>query len=242
MSAIKCLPGCTCGNHVRLIRKNRVATTCLECGTVSYRLPCFSDRKFCNRRCAGKFNAREKQRREIKPCEQCGEEFESLMCSGKKFCTHKCASEFRKDNTRVILICQREDCGKEYWRHRHRSNGSKYCSLECKNVIRSERAKARREAQFVPAPMSEAEYERRLALQGGVCAICGKQEMSLGRSGELKKLAKDHCHTTGEWRGLLCGKCNKALGLFGDDPATLRRAIDYLVEGGVAREPAPSRV
>lgn len=88
--------------------------------------------------------------------------------------------------------------------------------------------------------MSDADYERLLASQGGVCAICGREEMSLGRGGEIKKLAKDHCHVTGEWRGLLCGKCNKALGLFGDDPATLQRAMNYIIDGGVARESAAS--
>ena len=164
------------------------------------------------------------------------------MCAGKKFCTQKCASEFRKDNLRVVLVCQREDCGKEYWRHRHRSNGSRYCSSNCKRVVRSERAKVRREAHAIPVPMSEEEYESRLALQGGVCAICGREETSSSKNGGIKRLAKDHCHVTGEWRGLLCGKCNKALGLFGDDPATLQRAMNYIIEGVVARELAPSLV
>ena len=90
--------------------------------------------------------------------------------------------------------------------------------------------------------MSDVEYERLLGLQGGVCAICGKEEMSFGRNGEIKKLAKDHCHITGEWRGLLCGKCNKALGLFGDDPVILQRAMKYVIDGGVAREPALSLI
>jgi len=43
--------------------------------------------------------------------------------------------------------------------------------------------------------------------QGGCCAICGKEEKSL-----KKKMALDHNHETGKWRGLLCNGCNLKLG------------------------------
>jgi hypothetical protein len=54
--------------------------------------------------------------------------------------------------------------------------------------------------------------------QGGVCPICGAKD-----PGDT-----DHCHETGRVRGILCGKCNRGLGHFCDQPALLRAAIEYL--------------
>ncbi len=65
-------------------------------------------------------------------------------------------------------------------------------------------------------------YVQLLISQGGVCAICKK----LCSSGRL--LAVDHCHKTGEVRGLLCGVCNRMLGNAQDEASTLRAAADYL--------------
>lgn len=67
------------------------------------------------------------------------------------------------------------------------------------------------------------QYEEMLTAQHGVCAICGKIE-----TGRFSNLAVDHCHKTGRIRGLLCSNCNKALGLFGDNPGLLRKAADYI--------------
>ena len=73
------------------------------------------------------------------------------------------------------------------------------------------------------------EYERILANQGGVCAICRRDEPNEhGRTGKKFRLSVDHCHATGRVRGLLCQKCNRAIGLMDDSVDLLKRAIDYL--------------
>lgn len=86
-------------------------------------------------------------------------------------------------------------------------------------------------------------YQELLVEQGGCCAICRKPERhTAGRSGKLKDLAVDHCHTAGVVRGLLCGSCNTAIGLFNDDPALLDAAKDYLASQTPAAcvKPTPS--
>jgi len=73
--------------------------------------------------------------------------------------------------------------------------------------------------------ISADEFELMLARQGGGCAIC--QGPPLGR---WNRFAVDHDHATGVVRGLLCVRCNRAIGLFRDDEAVLKRAVAYLNE------------
>jgi hypothetical protein len=75
------------------------------------------------------------------------------------------------------------------------------------------------------------EYEARLTAQSGRCAICGLDESRSNLGNGNFMLSVDHCHDSGAIRGLLCNNCNRAIGMLGDDPEILKRAIQYLVEG-----------
>lgn len=70
------------------------------------------------------------------------------------------------------------------------------------------------------------DYQELLVKQGHKCAICGSNDAQSERTSG--KLFIDHCHTTGKVRGLLCSKCNHALGQFNDDETLLFKAVDYL--------------
>lgn len=77
--------------------------------------------------------------------------------------------------------------------------------------------------------ISVKQYDELLLKQSGGCAICGVIASFL-ENGRSKRLAVDHCHTTGQVRGLLCENCNRGLGLFKDEPERLKAAIVYLSE------------
>ena len=69
------------------------------------------------------------------------------------------------------------------------------------------------------------DYEKMWEKQDKFCAICWAwPEISKPK----RIFPVDHDHDTGEIRGILCHACNKALGLFRDDPEILYRAAEYL--------------
>jgi hypothetical protein len=72
--------------------------------------------------------------------------------------------------------------------------------------------------------LSFEEYDWLLVRQEGSCAICQTQ-IPVGPG---KRFVVDHNSATGQVRGLLCSRCNTALGLFQDDIARLQAAIRYL--------------
>lgn len=59
--------------------------------------------------------------------------------------------------------------------------------------------------------------------QENSCAIC---DYKFGQKvGDMKV---DHCHNSGDVRGLLCDHCNRGLGFFRDNQDNLKKAISYL--------------
>ena len=72
------------------------------------------------------------------------------------------------------------------------------------------------------------DYEYLFNKQNGVCAICGNKEDRKHRNGKTFSLAVDHNHITGQIRGLLCSRCNMAIGGLGDSVEMLEKALVYL--------------
>lgn len=68
------------------------------------------------------------------------------------------------------------------------------------------------------------QYDDLLASQNGRCACCGTDTPG-GSSGWFHV---DHDHESGGIRGLLCGACNMAIGLLGDNIEGVARAMSYL--------------
>jgi hypothetical protein len=74
----------------------------------------------------------------------------------------------------------------------------------------------------------ESQYERLLKEQGDKCKICNNKF-----SKNPFEICVDHCHKTNRVRGILCGKCNRALGLFNDNPTFIKRAIKWIQKGSI---------
>jgi hypothetical protein len=67
--------------------------------------------------------------------------------------------------------------------------------------------------------------ERLTASQFGRCAICRREPDGQGVESVLHL---DHDHETGRVRGMLCGRCNKAIGLLRDDASLVLSIYAYL--------------
>ena len=107
-----------------------------------------------------------------------------------------------------------DHCGDEF---SPASGGQRYCSALCYDT-----SKRAREAKW--------ETSRRLRIPKTLRAeLVAAQDGKCGLCGERRPLAVDHCHATRTIRGMLCGRCNRGIGLLDDDPGLLQRAIDYLV-------------
>ena len=72
--------------------------------------------------------------------------------------------------------------------------------------------------------LSLEDFKGLLKKQDGRCAICKVK----GQESVTRLLCVDHCHKTGEVRGLLCTKCNSGIGYLGDNLERLISAVSYL--------------
>ena len=119
----------------------------------------------------------------------------------------KPVSEYHTQHGKPRPECKQ--CRSEYRRASYRRNKAR------------EDANNREVALRLKYGIDSREYNAMLERQGGCCAICNTKPTS-------KRLAVDHCHTTGAVRGLLCDRCNRGLGYFKDSIASLKAAADYL--------------
>lgn len=129
---------------------------------------------------------------------------------------HLAQRKLRYDSPAAVERVQR-------WRD---ANADRYAAYRREYAARPERKRAMRDAYYRRTfGISADEFDVLLEAQGGCCAICRK------RPERAASLHLDHCHDTGAIRGILCGRCNQGLGLFGDDVGMLDAAVRYLRQG-----------
>jgi len=161
---------------------------------------------------------REAARVPIRTCPACGAEF--TRRSNQKFCSIRCGQ--RIQTRRRLGIADPDLAAKCWWCHAGFSllDGRRlYCSTECAKFVKSLWNLSR--YGITRDDFREAWYR-----QDGKCAICRQPE----RTARNHLLSIDHDHVTGQFRGLLCSHCNRATGLFGDDPDVIDAAARYVRE------------
>ena len=104
---------------------------------------------------------------------------------------------------KTCFKCQHELDADEFYSSKANKDGlSSYCK-SCNNEI------GRWRHLRVKYDITQEEYKALLEKRGGVCAVC-KSSCSTNVN-----LCVDHCHETGDIRGLLCNDCNRGIGLLG---------------------------
>lgn len=94
--------------------------------------------------------------------------------------------------------------------------------VRCEKQWRRDNEKDKRfsSALYRQLGVTPESYFQLCEAQNWSCLIC--EEVA------KKTMHLDHCHKTMKVRGLLCGSCNRAIGLFRDDAKRLQKAIEYL--------------
>lgn len=106
------------------------------------------------------------------------------------------------------------------WHQEHKSEQAQYRYRYWREVVKP--GPKRREYMLKKLyGMTNEQFDALLFSQCGRCAICGDV------FGEDVPHV-DHDHETNVVRGLLCGKCNTALGSFREDRNVLLNAITYI--------------
>lgn len=139
---------------------------------------------------------------EIKVCTKCETE---LPATTEYF--HK--SKRSKDG----LYTQCKKCYNAYNR-RWRSQNCERSRGASRKYAHNNREKISKHKRKWKYGLTSEQHNQMLAQQKGLCAICSKLETAKDKDGGL---SVDHNHKTNKIRGLLCGKCNSALGMLNVD-------------------------
>lgn len=97
-----------------------------------------------------------------------------------------------------------------------------------------EAAKARARRANDPEGQRRRQLAWRARREEKLAAIAGRPRQSVCElCAEPSGTVFDHDHATGEFRGWICDRCNKVLGLMRDDAKLLRKLADYLENSDV---------
>lgn len=138
--------------------------------------------------------------------------------------------------TKRCTKCKKVKSVSDFYKHKQHKDGSDSCCKKCRIIAASKYEKKNSDKHKnwcrishlkINYGLTIKDWEQMFEQQHGCCAICEKHQS------ELKKpLCVDHNHETKQIRGLLCYRCNPAIGALGADYGTdlLQKAIEYVRE------------
>ena len=129
--------------------------------------------------------------------------------------------------------CDEEKIENEFCRQKSGKDGRAYWCRDCASKYRRAYRLANRfglalvntktmakERNYAPCITTVEEIQEAFT---GLCHACGVPEVEC-----IHNFHMDHDHETGEFRGWLCGHCNKALGFMGDSLDRAMLLVEYL--------------
>lgn len=111
-------------------------------------------------------------------------------------------ARYRSRNTEKVLEIGRISDRKRY--EKRRSYSKEYLL----NYQRRNKEKVRGYHIKYKYGITLEQYNDLFKKQKGMCAVCGRHQNEIGRT-----LAVEHCHKTERVRGLVCQRCNLAIGV-----------------------------
>ena len=152
-----------------------------------------------------------------KPCRTCGNT--ERYTSGNKpcvVCAKRNAQERRLNGkTKKWVQANSEKVNKENRRRYH-------------DLSPEEKKLRNRRQQVALYGLTLEQYDGMLDKQDSLCALCGEKETNPKKT----NLCIDHDHETGRVRALLCDRCSRGIGAFGDNLDLLHKAVTYLSKYG----------
>lgn len=138
---------------------------------------------------------------------------------------------------KICTKCEQEKELSKFYKDKAQKSGLRPSCIACEKKYRSENKHIKKQWQLKNRHKDRNSHYKRnygitlddynelLKSQHNKCAICKSTET---KNKLTKYLVVDHCHESSKVRGLLCDKCNTALGAFDDNIDTLKEAIKYL--------------
>ena len=147
-----------------------------------------------------------------------------LRCGRTKNTSDFCQHKNRHDGLQVYCkACEKTYRQSYYLKNRERiiERTTQYHLAHPEQKIKASKSHAFRKKYNITIDQRDAQFEK----QGRRCAICKTADCDSSRDWHT-----DHNHQNGEFRGILCWRCNSALGFVKENPNTLMNMILYLAQ------------